>query len=592
MKQFFGAFFGSILGIIISTLIAVLIIVAVISSGFKEAFKSMDEQPYKHKANTVLNMVFDGQIIDREKVNPFENLDLGPLGQEEGMGLNVILKNLEKASKDTAIKGLFLNFKNLAAGKSTLQDIRHGITEFKKSGKFVYAYSENYSQSAYYLASAANKIYLNPQGGMDWKGLNMSLMFYKKTLEKLGVDMQIFRHGKFKSAIEPFMLDKMSEANRMQAETFLNSIWNNMLVDIAQSRGTTVDNLNRLANELTIVFPEDALSNNLVDALAYEDEVMSELKAKVKLKEKDKINMVSHSNYAKYKPKESVKGSDKISVIYAIGGISSGEGNDEEIGSDRIAKAIKDARLDDNVKAIVLRVNSPGGSALASDVIWREVNLAKKAKPFIVSMGDVAASGGYYISCAADRIFAQPNTITGSIGVFGIVPNMKKALEDKLGVTIDTVNTNKYSDVMTTLRGATPTESVFIQRSVEKVYDVFITKVAEGRKISKEQVDSVGQGRVWSGSDALKIKLVDELGGLKEAIAYAAKKANLKEYKLNELPVQKNPFDELLGKVESEAETRMLKKNLGENYMYLKHLQSLIKLNGVQARLPFEINIK
>lgn len=592
MKQFFGAFFGSILGIIISTVIAVLIVVAVITSGFKEAFKSMDEQPYKHKPNSVLNLVFDGPIIDREKVNPFENIDLGPLGQEEGMGLNVILKNLEKAAGDTAIRGLFLNFKNLAAGKSSLQDIRNGIVEFKKSGKFVYAYSENYSQSAYYLASAANKVFLNPQGGMDWKGLNMSLMFYKKTLEKLGVDVQIFRHGKFKSAIEPFMLDKMSEANRLQAETFLNSIWNNMLVDIAESRRTSVDILNKLANELAIVFPEDALSYKLVDELAYEDEVMSELKAKIKLKEKDKINMVSHSAYAKYKAKESAKGTNKISVIYAIGGISSGEGNDEEIGSDRIAKAIKDARMDENVKAIVLRVNSPGGSALASDVIWREVNLAKKAKPFIVSMGDVAASGGYYISCAADRIFAQPNTITGSIGVFGIVPNMKKALEDKLGVTIDTVNTNQYSDVMTTLRGATPTESVFIQKSVEKVYDVFITKVAAGRKITKEQVDSVGQGRVWSGSDALRINLVDELGGLKEAIAYAAKKANLKEYKLNELPAQKNPFDELLGKVETEAETRILKKNLGESYQYLKHLQSVVKLNGVQARMPYEINIK
>lgn len=592
MKQFFGAFFGSILGIIISTVLAVLIVVAVITSGFKEAFKSMDEQPYKHKPNSVLNLVFDGPIIDREKVNPFENIDLGPLGQEEGMGLNVILKNLEKAATDTAIKGLFLNFKNLGAGKSTLQDIRGGIVQFKKSGKFVYAYSENYSQSSYYLASAANKVFLNPQGGMDWKGLNMSLMFYKKTLEKLGVDVQIFRHGKFKSAIEPFMLDKMSEANRLQAETFLNSIWNNMLVDIAESRRTSVDILNKLANELAIVFPEDALSYKLVDELAYEDEVMSELKAKIKLKEKDKINLVSHSAYAKYKAKESTKGTNKISVIYAIGGISSGEGNDEEIGSDRIAKAIKDARMDENVKAIVLRVNSPGGSALASDVIWREVNLAKKAKPFIVSMGDVAASGGYYISCAADRIFAQPNTITGSIGVFGIVPNMKKALEDKLGITIDTVNTNQYSDVMSTLRGATPTESVFIQKSVEKVYDVFITKVAEGRKITKEQVDSVGQGRVWSGSDALRINLVDELGGLKEAIAYAAKKANLKDYKLNELPTQKNPFDELLGKVETEAETRILKKNLGESYQYLKHLQSVVKLNGVQARMPYEINIK
>lgn len=591
MKQFFGAFFGSILGIIISTIIAVLIIVAVISSGFKDAFKSSDEAVYKSKPKSVLNLVFDGPVIDREKINPFEKLDLGPWGKEEGMGINIILNNLEKAAKDTAIKGIYMNFKNMEAGKSALQDIRQGLVEFKKSGKFIYAYSEVYSQSAYYLASVADKVFLNPQGGLDWKGLNMSLMFYKKTLEKLGVEVQIFRHGKFKSAIEPFMLEKMSDANRLQAETFLNSIWNNMLVNISESRKLTIEELNKMANELSIAFPEDALKFKLVDELAYEDQVLSEIKSKLKINEKDKLNLVAHSSYAKYIPKDKFKGKDKIAVIYAIGGISSGEGSDEEIGSDRIAKAIKDARLDENIKAIVLRVNSPGGSALASDVIWREVKLAKKVKPFVVSMGDVAASGGYYISCAADRIFAQPNTITGSIGVFGMVPNMKKAFEDKLGITIDTVNTNAHSDVMSTLRGATPTESVFIQKSVENVYDVFIGRVAEGRGLTKEQVDSIGQGRVWSGSDALNIKLVDEMGGLKEAIAYAAKKANLKEYKLNELPAQKNPLDELFGKVEADAETRLLRKNLGEHYKYIKQVKSIMNAKGVLVRLPYEMVI-
>ncbi len=591
MKQFFGAFFGSILGIIISTIIAVLIIVAVISSGFKDAFKSSDEAVYKSKPKSVLNLVFDGPVIDREKINPFEKLDLGPWGKEEGMGINIILNNLEKAAKDTAIKGIYMNFKNMEAGKSALQDIRQGLVEFKKSGKFIYAYSEVYSQSAYYLASVADKVFLNPQGGLDWKGLNMSLMFYKKTLEKLGVEVKIFRHGKFKSAIEPFMLEKMSDANRLQAETFLNSIWNNMLVNISESRKLTIDELNKMANELSIAFPEDALKFKLVDELAYEDQVLSEIKSKLKINEKDKLNLVAHSSYAKYIPKDKFKGKDKIAVIYAIGGISSGEGSDEEIGSDRIAKAIKDARLDENIKAIVLRVNSPGGSALASDVIWREVKLAKKVKPFVVSMGDVAASGGYYISCAADMIFAQPNTITGSIGVFGMVPNMKKAFEDKLGITIDTVNTNAHSDVMSTLRGATPTESVFIQKSVENVYDVFIGRVAEGRGLTKEQVDSIGQGRVWSGSDALNIKLVDEMGGLKEAIAYAAKKANLKEYKLNELPAQKNPLDELFGKVEADAETRLLRKNLGEHYKYIKQVKSIMNAKGVLVRLPYEMVI-
>ncbi len=591
MKQFFGAFFGSVVGIVIASIIAALIIVAGVTASFSDAFKK-DEKAFKSKGTSVLELVFDSEIIDREKKNPFEELDLGDFGGEKGMGLNTILNNLEKAKEDTAIKGLFLNFKGFMAGKSALMDIRQGLVDFKKSGKFVYAYSEGYSQSAYYLASAADKIFLNPQGGMEWKGLNMSLMFYKKTLEKLGIDVQIYRHGKFKSAIEPFILDKMSDANRLQAETFLNSIWNNMLVDISESRKISIDELNAMANTLAINFPEDALSNKLVDDLKYEDEVMSELKKKLKLKEKDKINFVSHAKYAKAKDKKKEKTEDKIAVIYAIGQINSGEGDDEEIGSETIAQAIKDARLNDKVKAIVLRVNSPGGSALASEIIWREAVLAKKTKPFIVSMGDVAASGGYYISCAADKIFAQPNTITGSIGVFGMVPNFKSAFEDKLGITIDTVNTNKYSDVMTTMRGATPTESVYIQKSVEKIYDVFIGRVADGRKMSKEQVDSIGQGRVWSGSDALKINLVDELGSLNDAIAFAAKKANLKNYKLMDLPKQKNPFEDIFSKIETETEAKMVKKSMGEYYGYWKHVKSLMNNKGVYARVPYDFIIQ
>ncbi len=591
MKQFFGAFFGSFVGILISTVVAVLIVVGVISSSFKEAVKDAEQgEAYTSKGSSILKLNFNGPIVDRER-SRIEKMFSGIRGGEDGMGLNMILENLKKAKADTAIKGVYMNFNGILAGKSAVQDIRKAILDFKTSGKFVYAYSENYSQSEYYMASAADKVFLNPQGSMDWKGLSMGLMFFKGSLEKLGVEMAIYRHGKFKSAIEPFMLDKMSEANRLQAETFLNSIWNNMLVEIAESRKTTVDVLNKLANELAVTFPEEAVSYKLVDQLAYEDEVMEELKKRIKLKEKDKINFVSHDSYSKHHLKDRYLGKDKIAVIYAVGEINSGQGNDEQIGSERIAKAIKDARLNENVKAIVFRVNSPGGSALASDVIWREVNLAKKAKPFIVSMGDLAASGGYYISCAADRIFAQPNTITGSIGVFGIVPNFKKAFEEKLGITVDTVNTNKYSDIMSTFRGATPTESAVIQKSVENVYDVFTKKVAAGRKMSQEQVDSIGQGRVWSGSDALKIGLVDELGGLPEAIAYAAKQAKLKDYKLDELPLQKNPLDEIFGKAEEDAEMRVMKKNLGESYIYLKQVRSIMNSKGVQVRLPYEIII-
>ncbi|MGE0567163.1 MAG: signal peptide peptidase SppA [Bacteroidia bacterium] len=591
MKQFFGAFFGSILGIIISTIIAVLIIVAAISSSFKDAFKSTDEFKFKQKGNSVYHLEFNGSIIDRDLKDPFSQIDFGSFGGNKGLGLNMLLESIEKAEADTSIKGIYMDFKSLSAGQAIVEELRKGLEKFKKSGKWIIAYSEGYSHGTYYLASVADKVYLNPQGGMEWKGLSMQMMFFKKTLEKLGVDVEIYRHGKFKSAVEPFMLEKMSEANRLQAETFLNSIWNNMVNDIAKSRKMESAKLQELANNLAIVFPEDAVNNGLVDELKYEDEVMAEIMSRVKVKEAKKLNLVSIKNYKKYKPKKKNKSKNEIAVIYAIGQINSGEGGDDEIGSIRIAKAIKDAREDKDIKAIVMRVNSPGGSALASDVIWREVTLAKKVKPFVVSMGDVAASGGYYISCAADKIFAEPNTITGSIGVFGVVPNFRKVYEEKLGITLDTVNTNKHSDMMSTMRGATPTESVFIQKSVEAIYDVFITKVSKGRGMTKEGVDSIGQGRVWSGSDALNIGLVDELGGLNEAIAFAASKAKLKDYKLKDLPKQKNPFEDLFGSMEMEAESKMLKRNLGQHYSILKKAQSLQGMKGVQMRLPYLMEI-
>jgi protease-4 len=462
--------------------------------------------------------------------------------------------------------------------------------DFKKSGKFIYSYAEFYGQKDYYVASVSDKIFLNPQGAMDFKGLSMNLMFYKKTFEKLGIDVQIFRHGRFKSAIEPFMLDKMSQANRQQSESFLNSIWNTLLSGISQSRGITVEELQAMANELAINSPEDAKKMKLVDELSYQDEVMLALKTKTGKKEKEKLDMVELS---KYKGSEKAKTTkEKIAVIYANGGISGGEGDDEEIGSDRIAKAIRIARMDENVKAIVFRVNSPGGSALASDVIWRETVLAGKSKPFVVSMGNYAASGGYYISCAAHRIFAQPNTITGSIGVFGLIPNLQKMLDEKLGITMDTVNTNQYSSLGSATMPLSKKESEFIQASVEKVYDVFTSRVAEGRKMKQSDVDSIGQGRVWSGEDALKIGLVDELGGLEDAIAYAAKKANVKEYKISELPRPKNPFENIFGKVEADAETNILEKNLGPLFPYMKSIQQVLRQKGVQARMPFEILIQ
>ncbi len=591
MKQFFGAFFGSCLGILITGVVITLIVIASVASMFSDAINMKKDNGYTAKENTVLKINLDGDIKERSIENPFGDVDLGPFMPKETLGIGDIIESLKFAKTDKNIKGIYLEVSNPVAGFATLEEVRNALLDFKKSGKFIYTYSEGYSQKAYYLATTADKLYLNPEGGLEIKGLSSQMMFFKKMLEKTGVEVQIFRHGKFKSAIEPFMLDKMSEANRAQVETYLGSLWNHMVNGMAKSRGMTSKDINDMANNLLIRSPQDAVKYKLVDELKYEDEVFSAIKKNIQIAETDKITFASLTDYTQANTNTKLS-KNKIAVIYAVGEIESGEGDDEKIGSERIAKAIKDARLDKDVKAIVLRVNSPGGSALASDVIWRETVLAQKAKPFIVSMGDVAASGGYYISCAADRIFAQPNTITGSIGVFGMIPNAQKALSEKLGITIDTVNTNKHSDVGTILRGATPVEYEYIQQSVEHIYDVFITKVATGRKTTKNNIDSIGQGRVWSGADAIKINLVDELGGINDAIAYAAKQAKVSDYKLLELPKQKDPLQELLGNTKEEMETRSMKSNLGETYLYVKQIKNVLQMKGVQARLPYEMIIE
>lgn len=587
MKSFFGAFFGSCLGILLTGVVIIVITIFSIKSMVDDG----EVKSYKAVENSVLKLSLNDQIKERTVENPFSKINLGPLMPKGSLGLNTILLNIEKAKQDKNIKGIYLEISNPIAGFATLEEIRNALIDFKSSGKFIYAYSETYSQKAYYIASTASKLYLNPQGTLEVKGLSSQIMFFKNMLDKVGVEVQIFRHGKFKSAIEPFMLDKMSEANRTQVETYLGSLWNQMLAGISKSRGISVADINKMADNLLIRNPNDALKYKLVDDLKYEDEAMDAIKKAINIDQNDKIHFVSFEKYAE-SPDKTKSSSNKIAVVYAVGEIVSGEGSDDQVGSETVAKALREARLDTSIKAIVFRVNSPGGSALASDVMWREVLLAKAVKPVVVSMGDVAASGGYYISCAANRIFAQPNTITGSIGVFGIIPNAQKALSEKLGITIDTVNTNKHSDVGTILRGATADEYNYIQKSVEDIYDVFITKVAEGRNISKNNVDSVGQGRVWSGTDALKIKLVDELGGINDAIAYAAKLAKVTSYKLIDLPKQKNPLEELFSNGADEIEARTMKANLGEQYIYIKQLKNVLLKKGIQARVPYEMIIE
>ena len=418
------------------------------------------------------------------------------------------------------------------------------------------------------------------------------VMFFKGLLDKIDVEAQVIRHGKFKSAIEPFTLDKMSEPNKIQTLTFVSGMWKHMLEGISASRKIPVDDLNAIANEYKIQTPQDAVSQKMVDKLLYKDQVLDELKNRLDVKTAKDLKFMKLGKYAKAPVSESSSSQDKIAVIYATGDIKSGEGDEETIGSETISKAIRKARLDDNVKAVVLRVNSPGGSALASDVIWREMVLTKKAKPVVVSMGDVAASGGYYISCAADKIYAYPNTITGSIGVFGIIPNLKEMFNKNLGITFDEVKTNPYADYIPVTRPMNDAEKKIITRDIENIYSTFTTHVSEGRKMTVAQVDSIGQGRVWSGIDAKRIGLIDEFGGLNDAIKEAARLAKLKSFRTQELPEQKDTFQQLIETFTGDNTRVSLRKELGAAYPYYKYLSRMSRMQGIQALMPYEFDIK
>lgn len=545
-------------------------------------------------ANSVLQLKLNEEITDRSSSNPFNNFDFSSFNTTKSPGLNEILQNIKKAKTDDNIKGIFLDLGTIPSGIATIEEIRNALLDFKSSKKFIISYSEEYTQKAYYIASVSDKIYLYPEGALDFKGLNGEVMFFKGLLDKLDVDVQILRHGKFKSAVEPFVLDKMSEPNKEQTLKYISGIWNQMLEGISESRKMSVAQLNGIADSFKIQKAQDAVTYKLVDKLMYKDELLAELRNLLGIGKKEKINSISLQKYTSVpdKTKKIHKTKDKIAVIYALGEIVSGKGDDETIGSDRISEAIRKARLDSAVKAIVLRVNSPGGSALASDVIWREVDLSKKTKPVVVSMGDVAASGGYYIACAATRIVADPTTLTGSIGVFGLIPNLKGLYNNKLGVSFDNVKTNNYADIGSTYRPLTKSEENIYQTSVENIYETFITHVAEGRGMTKEKVDSIGQGRVWNGVDAIKIGLIDEFGGLEKSIEIAAKLAKIEEYKIQSLPAQKDPFTQIMEELSGEStDQTILKNKLGELFEFYNYIQYVKNTKGVQARIPYTIKI-
>lgn len=597
MKQFFKFMFASMLGFVLSGFVLIIITVGIIAA---VAGKDKDEKNLDVKANSVLYVNFKGGVVDKGSDNPFESFDFNTFQSKKATSLKDVLDNLDKASKDDKIKGVYMELGGGGMDMATMDEIRNALLKFKESGKFIYSYNETYGQGGYYLSTVADRVYMYPEGDLDFKGLMTELSFFKGTLEKLDIEMQIIRgrNNKFKSAVEPFMYDKMSDANRKQVTSFLNSIWGVWLSNISEARNIDIETLNTIADSMQTIMPKDALAANLIDGLLYGDQMMDTLKAKLGIMDSEDIEFVSLNKYTKApekldkdKPKPwELK--DKVAVIYAAGEIRSGKSDAETMGSETIAKAIRKARKDSTVKAIVLRVNSPGGSALASDVMWRETQLAKEAKPFVVSMGGLAASGGYYISCGADRIFAGPNTITGSIGVFGMMPYVGEFFTNKLGVTFDGVTTNANSNAGIMTRRLTPYQYSKIQLSVEKIYDSFTMKVANGRNLTQAEVDSIGQGRVWTGKEALEIGLVDELGGLEDAIAYAADKAGVENYRLMNFPEKKDPMEALIKELTGESTQWIMKMKFGEDYKYYKSFKNITENSGVMARMPFDIEIR
>ncbi|MCK4662320.1 MAG: signal peptide peptidase SppA [Bacteroidales bacterium] len=589
MKNFLKYTLASIVGFLIANLILFFIFIGIIAS----VVASSKDKTVKVKPKTVLHIKLDKPIVDRASNNPLDNFNFGDIESSYKLGLYDVLQNIEKAKTDENIKGIYLELFVIPAGIATIDEIRNALIDFKESGKFIISYSDYYTQSAYYLASVADKVYLNPEGTFDFKGLRAEIMFIKGSLKKLGIEPQIIRHGKYKAAVEPFILDKMSDANREQTSKYVNSIWEHYIKGISTQRDISTDKLSEYADNYKLIVSEDLIDKKLIDGLKYKDEVLAELRDLLEIDAKKEINSISLNKYTKAPKKHKQKGlaKDKVAVIFAQGLIQMGKGKEDVIGSERISKAIREARLDSTIKAIVLRINSGGGSALASDIILREIILAKQVKPVIASMGNVAASGGYYIACAADTIVASDVTITGSIGVLGIIPNAKELLNDKLGITFDGVKTNKFSDFIGIDRPMRPEEKEIILEMIENVYDVFITHVSNGRNMTKEAIDEIGQGRVWSGTDAKEIGLIDVFGGLNKSIEIAVEKAGLEKYRVVSLPKQEDPFEQIMKQLTGDVKTAILKEQLGAQYKYYEKIQKFSKIKGIQAIMPYEIDV-
>lgn len=591
MKQFFKMFFASLLAMIVTGVIIFGVFIGLIVAAVKEGSKSETQTTVAD--NSVLTIDLSKTMHERSERN---SLAVFADGDENSAGVYDAIKALREAKDDSKIKGILIKLNPSRNGWATMQQLRNAIVDFRTSGKFVYAYGENITQGAYYMATAADSIYLNPMGDMELKGFATILAFFKGTLDKLELEPEIFYAGKFKSATEPFRADKMSDANRIQVAEFQKDFWSEFLNAASTFSKQDTATLYQLAASGAIEFPQDALKNKLVSNLLYWDQVEDRIKAKTGGKEKDKVKYVSLSEYAAT-INEGSAGDSRVAVLYAEGSIVDGESDDDyQIASQNMIEQIRKLRNNDKVKAVVLRVNSGGGSALASEVILRELQLLKAKKPLVASMGDVAASGGYYILCQADSIFALPNTITGSIGVFTMMFNTEKLMRNKLGVTFDGVKNAPYADFPNGTRALTADESAKVQRSVDNIYMIFKSRVATGRKMEIALVDSFAQGRVWSGTDALSIKLVDGLGDLDRAIASAASLAKLKDYDVVTYPEPVDKFESLMrrfkGNNASVAE-QMVKAEFGKEYDWYKQLKELRRMNGAaMAMMPFSMETK
>ncbi len=507
------------------------------------------------------------------------------------LGLFDILENLDKAADDPNIAGVLLKTDIITPGISTLDEIREALLKFKKSGKFVLAYGDYFTQAGYYLASAADKIYINPEGVIEFKGLRSEVMFYTGALEKLGVEVQVLRYGKFKAAVEPFLEKEMSTASKEQSHAYLDAIWSHILTGISSERNIEIEKLNELADQMTIRSPKSALDNGFIDGLLYLDQLHDELRKIAGISEEGKIPSVDMKKYVNVQPTVKKKySSDRIAVIFASGTIGLNQESATSIGGHPMAKTIREARKDKRVKAIVLRVNSPGGNGISSEIIRREVELAAKAKPVIISMGDYAASGGYMIAIPGQKILASPTTLTGSIGVFGLLPNFETLLEDKLGLRLDGIQTNEMAGIGSLTRQMTPEEREILQGGINEFYRLFTSQVAEGRGMDLDLVYELAEGRVWSGADALKNGLIDELGGLSKAIKLAAEEADLENYRIRELPYLKDPLNEILEQLTGRSV--QAQKIIETEIPAIRDIKEIIQGGRVQARLPYTITIR